>query len=220
MAWQRILMIDDDAVFRRMVSEYFTREGAELTDTSRADVFAFSEAARSQVILLGRSIAEEGGAALIKKLRGAGNTPLILISSVRDANVAGLSQLVSYEMFRPFDILELYRRVGMLLPEECGAADEAAEYQGLRVSLKNGSAEADGITVSLCAKEAELLHLLITNPDRALSRKEIASRVWGRLMAEDGTISVHINRIRKKIGSYGSNIVAVRGLGYKFRTKN
>lgn len=219
MSWGRVLMIDEDALFRRLVTEYLASEGMELVSTSRVDIFAVSEAARSHIILVGRSIVDEQGVDIIEKLRSKSKAPVILISDARKESSEDISADVSAEMIKPFDLSELYERMLSLMEVRRGEEPVAlcVEYDGLVADLENAVATVDGIPLQLSVKEVEMLHLLMSYPERIFSREEIASRVWGRLMTDNNIISVHINRIRNNVGRYRQNIVSVRGSGYRFK---
>lgn len=217
MPWARILMIDEDAYFRRQVSEYLARKGIELVSTSRADIFAQNEAKRSHAVLLSRSIIE-GNAELIQRMQNYRVCPLILISSAYDVPDPSLSAFIAEELIKPLDLNDLYNTLVSFIPkDEPSIMNVQAGYDGLCVNLADGTTSVDGAPVTLSDKEAELLCLLISNPDRIFSRDEIASRLWGRLLSDNSSITVLINHIRKKIGRYGGHIVAIRGSGYRFK---
>ena len=78
----------------------------------------------------------------------------------------------------------------------------------------------DGDEVSLPLKEFEVLHLLLANAGRVLTRETLIDRVWGSdYVGDTKTLDVHIKRLRSKIEvdpSQPARIVTIRGLGYKY----
>jgi two-component system alkaline phosphatase synthesis response regulator PhoP len=73
----------------------------------------------------------------------------------------------------------------------------------------------DSEEISLPRKEFSLLLLLISKPQKAFTREEIFSKVWGNdIIVGDRTIDVHIRKLREKIGD--EHIVTIKGIGYKF----
>ena len=78
----------------------------------------------------------------------------------------------------------------------------------------------DGAEVTMPLKEFELLHLLLANAGRVLSRDMLIDRVWGSdYVGDTKTLDVHVKRLRGKLEADSANptrIVTIRGLGYKY----
>lgn len=225
MPYGKILMIDEDPQLRRLVTEHLQELGMEVHSTSRIDGYALNEAERSDVILLCNSVTGGSTGSYITKLKGGRNTPLIMLTSSGEPADSmlyfqhGADQMIA----KPFNIAELALRIEALLrrleTHEDHHADTRAVYDGLTVDLKSYTVTVDGEQAELSPKEIELLFLLISHCDQTFSRGEISSRIWGRILSDNRTIAVHINRIKSKIGSYASHISCVRGIGYKFDAK-
>ena len=80
------------------------------------------------------------------------------------------------------------------------------------------SCEVDGVNVPLTKKEFDILELFLSSPEIIFSREEILDKVWVEdVMMIDRTIDVNINRLRKKLGEYGKNIITKSGYGYGFK---
>ena len=225
MPYGKILMIDEDPQLRRLVTEHLQELGMEVHSTSRIDGYALNEAERSDVILLCNSVAGGSTGSYITKLKGGRNTPLIMLTSSGEPVDSmlyfqhGADQMIA----KPFNIAELALRIEALLRRLETSEDHHithASFDGLSVDLKSYTVTVDGQHVELSPKEIELLFLLISNRDQIFSRGEISSRIWGRILSDNRTIAVHINRIKSKIGSYASHITCVRGVGYKFTENN
>ena len=76
-----------------------------------------------------------------------------------------------------------------------------------------------GEELSLTKTEFNLLYFLMSNANQAFTREELLSSVWDAdVYVVDRTIDVNINRLRKKLGKYGSNIFTKSGYGYGFKT--
>ena len=70
------------------------------------------------------------------------------------------------------------------------------------------------------SKEFELLSYFIKNPNIALSREQLLSKIWGYdFFGDDRTIDTHIKMLRNNLKQYRNLIVTVRGMGYKFENK-
>ena len=220
MPYGKILMIDEDVQLRRLVADHLESKGMEVALASRIDDYALSAAERASVILLSSSAIAGDAGSSIARLRGELNTPVIILTATGAQTDAmlyfriGADQVVQ----KPFNIAEISLRVKALLRrcEDTNYYKEtSASFKGITVDLKEYSVMIDGQPVELSPKEIELLFLLVSRPEKTFSRSEISSRVWGRILSDNRTIAVHINRIKSKLGGYAAYITSVRGVGYK-----
>ena len=84
------------------------------------------------------------------------------------------------------------------------------------MNLDKKTATVDGDAVNLTPTEFSLLHLLLVNRGKVLSRQQLMDSVWAGVVVTDRTVNVNITRLRKKIGPYAQNIVSRTGFGYVF----
>lgn len=89
-------------------------------------------------------------------------------------------------------------------------------YNGLQLNLDKKSITVDGNPVSLTPTEFELLHLLLVNRGKVLSRQQLMDMVWAGVVVTNRTVDVNITRLRKKLGPYAQNIISRTGYGYVF----
>lgn len=91
---------------------------------------------------------------------------------------------------------------------------------GVDMDIDGRQVRVDGVRIALPPKEFDLLRILVTNAGRVLSREQLLAAVWGPGYPDDNkTLSVHIQRLRKKIEASRENparIRTIRGLGYVF----
>ncbi|MBQ9948923.1 MAG: response regulator transcription factor [Oscillospiraceae bacterium] len=221
MPYGRILIIDEDAQLRRLISDYLAKDGMESFTLSRIDDLALLSAERATVIILGKNVLtspEED----IKKLSVKGNTPMILMLSQSEISEAerflklGIWDVIS----KPIDITELSERVQLMIRSVDEPFNTALpthiDFDGLSVDMPSYTVSVDGKTETLPQKEIELLYLLMSRPSHIFCKAELTSCVWGKVLPDARTVAVHINRIKKKLGPYSKHIVAVRGIGYMF----
>lgn len=96
--------------------------------------------------------------------------------------------------------------------------EEHIAYGDLEMNSVTKTCLIAGEEVALTKKEFEILKLFLQNRGRIFTRDEILDRVWEEdVLVIDRTIDVNINRLRKKIGRYGNNIVTKLGYGYGFK---
>ena len=89
-------------------------------------------------------------------------------------------------------------------------------YNGLQLNLDKKSITVDGNPVSLTPTEFELLHLLLVNRGKVLSRQQLMDMVWAGVVVTNRTVDFNITRLRKKLGPYAQNIISRTGYGYVF----
>ena len=93
-------------------------------------------------------------------------------------------------------------------------------YHGLSLNLDKKTTTVDGNPVNLTPTEFELLHLLLANHGKVLSRQQLMYTIWAGVIVTDRTINVNITRLRKKLGAYAQNIVSRTGYGYVFEEQD
>lgn len=220
MPYGKIIYVEKCAKLRRLFSEYMEHMGLEVFSTSIADSFAWSESENADIAVFSDEI--EDCAQCIAELRSERGIPVIVTISRNDRGIpAELMESGMAEYIRkPFDMAKMYEMMVRLLPDKTEAEPYGAvEFAGLRVDICKYEAAADGEVIDLSPKELELLYLLISAPDTVRSSGELSSRVWGRVITDSKTLTVHINRLRRKLGAYGKNLCAVRNVGYVWRSE-
>lgn len=157
----------------------------------------------------------------IKRLNPA--VPVIMLTALgtTDDKLEGFDSGADDYMVKPFDIRELEARIRVLLKRGTSAPAEpqasGLAYAGLKADLLTKSVYRDGQEIKLTPKEFGLLTYMMRNPERVLSRVEIAEKVWDTHF-DTGTnfIDVYINYLRKKVdrGFDGKLIHTKPGMGF------
>lgn len=146
----------------------------------------------------------------------AGKDTPILFLTVKDEEIqivraldAGGDDYVT----KPFRLLELLSRIRALLRRN---QPVVYEKDGLRIDLQKMSVFYKNEQLFLTPTEFQLLSILIRNPGRVVTRTFLLQTIWDDqgLFIDDNTLSVHISRLREKIG--GTYIRTVRGIGYQW----
>ena len=115
-------------------------------------------------------------------------------------------------LLSPFDASSLLSAVSAL----AASTDRLLTLGGLSLDVQNKQATKDGRELTLTAQEFALLQALMQSPDAALSREQLLRTAWGyQGVGETRTVDVHIQRLRRKIGS--SCIETVYKLGYRLK---
>lgn len=148
--------------------------------------------------------------------RSGGVTTPILALTARDAlqqRVRGLDAGADDYVVKPVDLAELAARLRALVRRSHGQPREQLQAQGVVLDPAARTVSKDGEPVTLSTREFDLLHALMLNPGRVLTRDQLEQRLyaWGREV-ESNAVEVHIHHLRRKLGN--ALIVTVRGVGY------
>ena len=102
-----------------------------------------------------------------------------------------------------------------------GDTQQRLKFGGLEIDLAGREVYVDGVRASMTPKEYDLLFYLVKNKGLALSRDKLLEEVWGYdFFGDDRTVDTHIKMLRGNLGPYRSDIVTLRGMGYKFDPEN
>ena len=216
-----VLVVDDDPVVREVVRRYLERDG--LTVTEAADGMQASTVLEHNGIdlaVLDVMMPEPDGIALCRAVRAGArpDLPVILLTALGDEDdrVLGLEAGADDYVTKPFSPRELTLRVASVLrrTRERPAADAALVRDGV-IELRPGdrSATVAGIPVEFTAREFDLLAFFLANPRCVYTREELLSQVWGWNFGDLSTVTVHVKRLRAKLGAQ-HRIDTVWGRGY------
>jgi len=226
---KRILIIEDEAALASLLSDYLRADGFEAE--ARGDGPSGLEAALSNsfdLVLLDLMLPGMDGFEVCRRLRALNDVPVLILSARREDGdkIRGLGLGADDYVVKPFSPAELVARVKSHLARYerltgRARADRWISDGGLEVNVEARRVRKNDTEIGLTAKEFDLLLLFIRNPDRAFTREEIYSRIWGDdLYVDPSNIAVHIRRLREKIEEDPSRprrIETVWGVGYRWR---
>lgn len=199
----------------------FSQEGYAVTaqPTLRGAISAVSET-QFDVIVLDIGLPDGSGLALCTRLRAENNpVPILFLTAFDDEIqiVSGLDAGADDYVTKPFRLRELLSRVRALLRRT--VQPTVMEYGGIRVDLQNRSVSKDGESVFLTPTEFQILSVLCRNAGVTVTRDVLLRNIWDDAgnFIDDNTLSVHVSRLREKIGAH--YIGTVRGVGYRFLTE-
>jgi DNA-binding response OmpR family regulator len=227
---QKILIIEDDREIAHLVEIHLKDAGYEAVAAYDGDTgFHFALSKSFDLIILDILLPGMDGLEVCRRVRAAPvYTPILMLTS-RSAEidrVLGLEIGADDYLIKPFSIRELLARVKALLRREHAFHEGSGETMkviregGLVINPEKRSVTLNQKTVTLTAKEFDLLLHFARHPGRVYTRSELLALVWG--YGYDGyehTVNSHINRLRSKIEvdpAHPRYILSVRGVGYKF----
>lgn len=220
-----ILIADDEARIRRLVSDFLRRDGhtiLEAGDGAQALACVENRRAELDLVILDVMMPKLDGFAVLAAIRaGDHGKPLpvmMLTACAQDTDeLHGLEAGADDYVAKPFSPLVLAARVKTLLKRAGADTDEAQSFGDLTIDERSRAVFVSGKSVELTPKEYELLVYFKNNRHIALSRETILNAVWGYDYFGDlRTVDTHIKKLRAKLGACGTLIGTVRGYGYRF----
>lgn len=223
---KRVLIVDSDRESQKIMGTLLINEGFEVT-VCNDGIKALQEAnnVQYQLILLDVIVPNLNGFELLKRLRSNNKTPVMILSSRYDVfdKIYALEMGADDYLTKPVNQRELLarinsitRRVEMLRsPQD----DEKLNVNDISLCLSTREVHCCGGSLDLTGYEFEVLHFLILNAGKVVSKDKIGEYVHGRTVPyHDRSIDMHISNIRKKISAFfgGQKIKTVRGAGYVF----
>ena len=229
MSQPTILVVEDEPSFVEALQIGLGREGFRVeVATDGAEAVERFPLVKPDLVLLDLMLPRLSGIDVCRQIRQISNVPIIMVTAKSSEidTVVGLEVGADDYVTKPYRLHELVARIRAQLRRI--SMDSAAEPTGNPV-LRIGEVVLDpdehrvtvsGEAVSLPLKEFELLHLLLANAGRVLTRELLIDRVWGDdYVGDTKTLDVHVKRLRSKIEpdpARPERIVTIRGLGYRY----
>ncbi|MEQ8438371.1 MAG: response regulator transcription factor [Ilumatobacter fluminis] len=229
-----ILVVEDEASFVDALQIGLTREGFHVeVATDGIEAITRFEQVEPDLVLLDVMLPRASGIDVCRQLRQTSSVPIIMVTAKSSEidTVVGLEVGADDYVTKPYRIRELVARIRAQLRrntmengtgeiERPAVADAAIRVGEVSLDPEEHRVTVDGSDINLPLKEFEVLHLLLANAGRVLTRETLIDRVWGTdYVGDTKTLDVHIKRLRSKVepdpGS-PSRIVTIRGLGYKY----
>ncbi len=216
------LIIDDEKLLADSTAEYFNLFGVKTALAySVSDCRDFFKENTAELLLLDINLGDGSGFELCKELRETTEIPILFISARTsdDDKIIALSIGGDDYIQKPYSLSVLLAKVKAVLKRY--GSKEAVKYVDgrLTVDFNTKQVSVDGIPAKLTSLEFKLLAYLIHNAGRIVSKQELFEKVWEDKFTGDGTLNVHIRKIREAIERDPSNpeyILTVWGDGYRF----
>ena len=227
-AMYNILICDDQPDIVNALKIYLTPEGYNLlTASNGAEALEIARREDLHLILLDIMMPQMDGITATAKIREFSNVPIILLTakSETEDKVLGLNVGADDYITKPFVPVEVLARVRSLLRRYAQLGSHPAEDAGIitigAISLDDTTktVTVDGEPVNLTPTEYAILHLLMKNPGKVYSTKNLYEAVWQEAaLGSEGAVAVHIRHLREKVEINPSEpryIKVVWGQGYK-----
>lgn len=217
----KIFIVEDELTIRTELKTLLEKYGYEcITTDDFTSVLSAIEATSPHLILLDINLPHFNGYHICREIRSHSQIPIIIVTS-RNSDVDELMSMnLGADDFitKPYHTQILLARIAALLKRSYQTDHKSQlEHNGVILSLSDSTITANGQTAELTKNELKILHLLMQNKGTIQSRDELINALWQTdEFIDDNTLTVNINRLRKKLESIGvtNYLKTKRGMGY------
>ena len=212
----KILLVEDDAALRSALEELLLREGYEVFKASNVQSAVEAMNTEIDLAMLDVGLPDGDGVSLCRQWRSEGVQTPILFLTAKDEEldvVRGLDAGGNDYVTKPFRMQELLSRIRALLRRN--QKEVTISRSGITLDKAKLQAVQNGEVLPLTVTEYKILAKLISERS-IITRAALLDALWDvdSRFVDDNTLSVHISRLREKVGS--SHIKTIRGVGYQW----
>ncbi|MEK8130299.1 response regulator transcription factor [Paenibacillus filicis] len=218
----KILIADDDAHIRELITLFLRNEGFEIVEAGDGEeALAIIENSRIDLVILDIMMPVMDGWELCKEIRRVhADIPLLMVTVQGEAGhrVKGFQLGTDDYLTKPFNPLELVLRVKALLKRYMIVSSQTVQLGGIVLNRRNYQVIRGDEMFTLPLKEFELLFKLANHPGQIFTREQLISQIWGmNYEGLDRTVDVHIKRLRERFAGDTEHfqIETARSLGYR-----
>lgn len=233
-AQDHILVVDDDPEIRHLLKTYLEKNGYQVSTAAKGGGMGMAlERSHIDLIVLDLMLPGVDGMELCRTLRTRSKIPVIMLTARGDEmdRILGLEMGADDYLAKPFSARELLARIKVILRrvrdlpiDPLADAPEKLAFSGWTLDTRNQHLRSpDDVVVPLSSAEYRLLQVLLTHPNRTLTRDQLLDLTQGRESGPfDRSIDVLIGRLRRHLGDDAKQpelIKTVRGRGYLLASK-
>lgn len=213
----KILTVEDDEFLRDGLCEILEDKGYDVQSASTYnEAAALLKKENFSLVILDVMLPDGHGLDLCTSIRNSGNNvPILFLTACDDEIqiVRGLDSGADDYVTKPFKLLELLSRVSALLRRNNHSVYKSSD---IVIDVNNMTVKKNGESIFVTPTEFQIISLLIRNNGVIVTRSVLLQNIWddNGSFIDDNTLSVHISRLREKIGA--QHIVTVRGVGYRW----
>lgn len=223
MAKYDCLIVDDEEALSQSTCEYFNLFGVKtFWAANEKACFDFLSLNQTDLILLDINLGDTSGFKICKRLRSAMDIPILFISARTSDDDVLLALNIGGDDYiqKPYSLSILLAKVKAVLKRYRGKEDSLS-FGKFSIDPAREKLTDDHGEIRLKAMEFKLLVYLVRNKNRIIPKEELFRNVWGDTITGDGTLNVHIRKLREKIEENPNEprfIKTVWGKGYVFET--
>jgi two-component system, OmpR family, response regulator len=215
----RILVAEDETALANDVARAVIPQGLVPTlSHDGEDAWFLGSTENFSAIVLDLGLPKLDGLSVLKRWRKEGiSTPVIILSArgTWAERVEGIDAGADDYLPKPFAMEELLARLRAITRRTHGISQAVIEIGTLRLDLRTGTTSIGGTQINLTPMEFRLLHHLVANCERHISKEELAEQLYAvNHEREVNAIEAIVSRVRRKLGT--QSIESKRGFGYRF----
>ena len=219
----KIYMVEDDPIIAKTVKNHLESWDYEVTLVSDfSNVAAEAKTCNPHLILMDIKLPACNGYYWCQEIRKDSKVPIIFLSSASDNMNIVMAVNMGGDDFvaKPFDLDVLTVKIQAMLRRSYDFSDtnDGLEYEGMVLSLGDATVTYNGNKTDLTRNELKILQTLLENKGKIVTRDMLMTKIWeSDDYIDENTLSVNVNRLRKKLAEMGLNdlITTKKGMGYK-----
>ena len=219
-----LLIVEDERSLAAEIAAFLTREGllCEMAYTGR-DASEKIAVNLYDFVLLDLGLPDYNGLDLITEAKNSGNSAAFIIITARGAvedKVKGLDLGADDYLAKPFALVELLSRIQAIARRKFNISTQNLVIGEFTLELQSRKVFCNSHEVIITRKEYDLLHYLLINRNKVLTRNQLYEHIWGNILDDQydsNFIDVHIKNLRKKLSEHALTpwLETVRGIGYR-----
>ena len=217
----RIFLVEDDETIARLIKNHLEKWEYEVSTVQDfGNVLGEFAVCDPQLVLLDIRLPFYNGHYWCTQIRQVSKVPIIFLSSVSDNMNIVMAMNMGADDFipKPFDLEVLTAKVQALLRRSYDFAGSSSmlEHKGMLLNLSDATLLYQEQKVELTKNELKILQTLIENKMQVVTRETLMTRLWeSDMYVDENTLSVNVNRLRKKLTSIGleDSILTKKGIG-------
>lgn len=219
----RILIVEDDEIIARSIQEHlqaWNYEVYRIQDFSQ--VMAEFAVVQPQLVLMDITLPFFNGYHWCSEIRKVSQVPVVFLSSASDNMNIVMAVNMGADDFiaKPFDMDVLTVKIQALLRRSYDFAGTSSilEHKGVMLNITEATLTYQGEKIELTKNDLKILQVLMENKEKVVSRDTLMTKLWeSDDYVDENTLSVNVNRLRKKLESIGIEefIITKKGIGYR-----
>lgn len=219
----KIFLVEDDETIAKMVKNHLEKWDYEVRIAQKFDrIMAEFADYEPQLVLMDIGLPFYNGYHWCTLIRKVSNVPVVFLSSAADNMNIVMAVTMGADDFiaKPFDMQVLTVKIQAILRRSYDFAGNSSvlEHKGAMLNISEAELSYEGESLELTKNELKILQTLFENKASIVTRDTLMTKLWeSDTYVDENTLSVNVNRLRKKLASIGLSdfIITKKGIGYK-----
>ena len=219
----KIFLVEDDETIAKMVKNHLKKWDYEVRIAQKFDrIMAEFADYEPQLVLMDIGLPFYNGYHWCTQIRKVSNVPVVFLSSAADNMNIVMAVTMGADDFiaKPFDMQVLTVKIQAILRRSYDFAGNSSvlEHKGAMLNISEAELSYEGESLELTKNELKILQTLFENKASIVTRDTLMTKLWeSDTYVDENTLSVNVNRLRKKLASIGLSdfIITKKGIGYK-----